>query len=130
MYTAPLATAGEDSPISPVLYLQRTVPVCRSNATSSPPAEPTYTVPSAIAAEDSMASPASKVQSTFKDAGSVDDETPVSGGLPRNCGQAASWACRVGLKSARTTSADITISCIKARIGRSPWRLQHQTVAG
>src|SRR5688572_28506751 len=93
MYTVPPATAGDDSPMptsaDAARYFHLIFPVARSTACSSPVADRTYTTPSTIAAEDSMAPPASYVHSTFRVAGSVDDATPVSVGVFRNCGQLA-----------------------------------------
>src|SRR5215204_2699855 len=91
MYTVPPATVGDDSPIpksaAAARYFHFPFPLARSTACSSPLADPTYTTPSTIAADDSIAPPASYVHNTLRVAGSVDEATPVSAGVFRNCGQ-------------------------------------------
>src|SRR5438034_3917613 len=88
MNTASAPTAGDDSPMkppSPVAYFQRSLPVSRSIASSSPFDEPTYTTPSTMAADDSIDSPASYVQRRLKEAGGAAGATPVRREFPRNC---------------------------------------------
>src|SRR5262249_45763539 len=94
--TVPSLTAGDDSPMkppAPVSYFQRSAPVSRSSAISSPCGDPTDPPLSAPAAQDSTASPASYVHFSASDAGGAVAATPVSDALPRNCGQLGDDCC-------------------------------------
>ena len=56
-YTTPLATAGEESIESPVVYFQRSAPVLAFKAYRLSSSDPTYTTPLATAGEEDNIAP-------------------------------------------------------------------------
>src|SRR5688500_18647278 len=101
----PPDTAGDDSPLRcPLAYFQRSLPVEKSMADSSPLPATTYTTPPTTAGDESIMSPVSWRQSTFSDAGGAIGDVPVRRGVPRNWGHSAAGggACAEVVTSAPT----------------------------